>query len=126
MDFKPPIPTRTTKELMNIITNYPDWNPEAVIQAKNELESRGVSFSLQKTRANSHQKHLKTQLFLKGKASYTLLEFILLVIFGPLLVVIFQSLHFYNNGLGFKKKNAQGIVALFLGIFFWYIVIRNI
>ena len=42
-DFKPPIATRTTKELLKIVGAVEKWNSEAVEQARNELKLRKVS-----------------------------------------------------------------------------------
>ena len=42
MDYNPPIATRTTKELLDIVENKEDWQMDAVLFAQQELEIRGV------------------------------------------------------------------------------------
>ena len=123
MDFNPPIKERSDKELLEIIENRDEWEPEATNQAQSELISRGISLDTQDNHRRSKKKYKSRIKKIKSSSSYSNSELLLLIIFGWPLCLIFMDLNFFYSGKGFSKKNRQGIAAAFLGMLFWAFVI---
>ncbi|MEM9078706.1 MAG: hypothetical protein AAGC43_16820 [Bacteroidota bacterium] len=123
MDFTPPIKERSDKELFDIIENKDGWESEAFNQAQAELESRGISIDTQNNRRKSKKKYTSRIEKIKSSAHYTSSEIAFLVVLGWPLCMILQDVSIFYSGEGFTKKNKQGILAAFLGLLFWAIVI---
>lgn len=75
-EFKPPIGTRTTEELLKIVGAVNKWNNEAVEQARIELQKRKVS-----TNQIAHATYLSNredelEALKRAKESYTIADFI--------------------------------------------------
>lgn len=122
MEINPPISSRTTQELLEIIEAPEEWQPDVVVLAQNELKQRGVSRDTQELRRKSLSKFRSKIESIKSRASYTKVEKLLIVLFGPILVLIFFDLFLFYSGEGYKRKNRQGLLFLLLGIAIWIIV----
>lgn len=122
MEINPPISSRTTQELLEIIEAPEEWQPDVVVLAQNELKQRGVSRDTQELRRKNLSKFRSKIESIKSRASYTKAEKLLIVLFGPILVLIFFDLFLFYSGEGYKRKNRQGLLFLLLGIAIWIIV----
>jgi len=76
-NFKPPIKTRTTEELLEIVGSPKKWNPEALQLAKTELSNRKIDTkeidnAIQLAIENENTEKLK-----KATKSYQISDFIL-------------------------------------------------
>jgi hypothetical protein len=76
-NFKPPIKTRTTVELLEIVGSPKKWNPEALKLAKTELSNRNIGTkeidnAIQSAIENEDAEKLK-----KANKSYQISDFIL-------------------------------------------------
>ena len=111
---------------MEIIEAPEEWQPDVVVLAQNELKQRGVSRDTQELRRKSLSKFRTKIEEIKSRASYTRVEKLLIVLFGPILVLIFSDLFLFYSGEGYKRKNRQGLLFLLLGILLWVIVLSNI
>lgn len=119
MDIHPPIEKRTTEQLLEIIETKEQWREEVVQLTQDELVKRGIPIKTQETRRNSKIKFRERIQSIKSRATYTTIEKILIVLFGPVLAIIFQDIFMFQAGDGFKKKNRQGLFYLLLGIGLW-------
>ncbi len=123
MEYNPPIATRTTKELLEIVENKEDWQMDAVLFAQQELEIRGISTKQQETITKSISKRKQRILTIKSRATYTAVEKLLIVLLGPFIFAFTTDLFIFQEGDGFKKKNRQGVFYLVLGLLLYALVI---
>ena len=123
MDYDPPIETRTTEQLIEIVETKETWKPDVVELAKAELKKRGISLKVPEHRRRIKIKYKRKINSLKGSAEYTDWEKVLIVLLGPLLFVFLLDLTMFHAGQGFRKKNRQGIVYFLLGLVFWGLII---
>jgi len=119
MDIHPPIENRTTEQLLEIIETKEEWRDEVVQLTQDELVKRGVPVKTQETQRKSKIKFQERIQSIKNRATYTTTEKILIVLFGPVIAIIFQDIFMFQVGDGFKKKNRQGLFYLVLGIGLW-------
>ena len=75
-NFKPPIKSRTTQELLNIVSSPKKWNRDALYLAKYELSNRNVDSSeidkaIQLTNEKEEEERLR-----KANKSYQISDFI--------------------------------------------------
>jgi len=121
--YSPPISSRESPQLLSIIENPDGWEAEAINQARVELESRGIGIEQQKNSEKSFKKYTNRKLFIKENASYSNTELVLLVLFGPVLMILLGNLFLFSTEDEFKKKKKQGWLALGLGIVLWIAVL---
>ena len=119
MDIHPPIEKRTTEQLLEIIETKEQWRDEVIRLTQDELVKRGIPIKAQETRRKSKIRFQERIQAIKNRATYTTIEKILIVLFGPVLAIIFQDIFMFQAGDGFKKKNRQGLFYLLLGIGLW-------
>jgi hypothetical protein len=119
MEYDPPIEKRTTEQLIDIIEQKEEWKEDVVEMTKAELIKRGVPIEVQETKRRNRLKFRDRIQSIKNRATYTTLEKILIVLFGPILAFIFQDLFLFQAGEGFKKKNRQGLFYLIIGLGLW-------
>lgn len=119
MDYKPPINTRTTEQLIEIVETKKKWKPDVVEMAKVELLKRGVSLDIPERRRKSKIKYERKVELIKSRATYSTNEKILIVLLGPLLFMLFHDPFIFRPGQGFKIKNRQGIFYLLIGLGLW-------
>lgn len=119
MEIHPPIPERTTEQLLDIIETQEEWRQEVIDLAREELVRRGIGVSIQETRRKNKKKYNRRITQTKARASYTTIEKIFIVLLGPLLVVVFGNLLLFYQGEGYKNLNRQGLFFTLLGILLW-------
>lgn len=121
MEYNPPIESRTTEALIDIVVREDEWQPQAVEVAKQELLSRGVSSQTivaAKERQINKERQIERIERAKRTASYTVVEQILMILFFPISLIIFQDIPFFNNE-GYKKKNTQGCICFIISLILW-------
>lgn len=123
MEIHPPIPERTTEQLLEIIETTDQWQTGVVQLARNELAKRGISAKVQETRKKNYATYHRRREAIKSRATYTTPEKILMVLFGPILAILFHDLFVFYAGEGYRKKNVQGIFYMALGIMVWVLVL---
>ncbi len=74
--FKPPIKTRTTEELLAIVGAPKKWNPDAVRLAKNELTNRNVQSGEIEKAVELEKRNEALEKSRKANKSYTIADFI--------------------------------------------------
>lgn len=126
MKINPAVSARSTRELLDIIEVPENWQTDVVESAKQELAQRGVSNETQELRRKSHSKFKERVDRIKARSSYTTIEKLLIVLFGPLLLFIFFDFTLLFGEEGYKKKNKQRILLLLLSILFWVTVLSII
>ena len=126
MEVNPLIPNRSTEELLEIIESPQQWQPDVVVLAQKELIQRGISTDVQKLRRKNQSKFQRKIETIKARSSYTTTEKILIVLFGPVLVVFLTDLFLFHAGEGYKKKNIQGCLFPLLGFILWIIILYKI
>jgi len=102
-DFKPPIATRTTKELLKIVGAVEKWNSEAVEQARIELKLRNVSQDQIRHAEYLSKKADKFEDLKKAKESYSVGDFI----FEPFQTIFEVLVSWELKKDGFLKKAEQ-------------------
>ena len=122
MEIYPPIPERTTEQLIDIVETKEQWQPEVVVLAQQELIKRGIPAKTQENRREIRAKFEKRVIALKSGASFSTNEKVLIVLFWPVLAVLFQDLSIWYIGQGFTKKNRQGAFYFLLRVAFWALV----
>ena len=123
MEYDPPIETRTTEQLIEIVEARRKWKPDIVDLAKAELLRRGISLKIPGHRRRIKVKYERKVDSIKSGAEYTDLQKVLIALFGPILFIVFMDPFIFQAGQGFKKKNRQGILYLLLGVVFWGLII---
>ena len=119
MEYLPPIDKRTTEQLADIVKNKREWRQDVVEMAKAELIKRGVSPDVPKAKRKNKTKYPGKIESIKSTASYTTRQKLLMVLFGPILLCLFQDPFPFYAGKGFRKKNGQGIFYQILGFGLW-------
>ncbi|TPG39246.1 hypothetical protein [Flavobacterium pectinovorum] len=76
-NFKPPIKTRTTEELLNIVGSPKKWNRDALYLAKYELSNRNVDTSEIDKAIQLANKKEEEEILRKVNKSYQLSDFLL-------------------------------------------------
>ncbi|WP_166920747.1 hypothetical protein [Flavobacterium poyangense] len=119
-NFKPPIKTRTTQELLKIIRAPKKWNPEAVQLAKSELSNRNVTVTKIKNVLKKTTKRKGRERPKKADESYRISDFL----FDPLdtLIELLLSWELRKNGYLLKAEQQKtfriililSILAIFL------------
>lgn len=75
-NFKPPIKSRTTSELLKIAGSPKKWNPDALTLAKTELLNRGIETKEIKKVIRSANNRERTAIRKTTNESYNILDFI--------------------------------------------------
>jgi hypothetical protein len=102
-EFNPPIATRTTEDLLEIVGAVEKWNNEAVEQARMELQLRNVTEDQIDHAVYLSTKANKYEALQRAKKSYTLGDFIVEPIWTILEVLISWEL----KKDGFLRKARQ-------------------
>ena len=123
MDYTPTIETRTTDQLIEIISSKEAWKDDVILRAEKELERRGVSLVIGEKRRKSRLNYERRIKQVKSEATYSTREKILIVLLGPILFFLLSDLAPFHVGQGFKRKNRQAIVFQIIGLVFWGVVI---
>jgi len=123
MEVNPPIKSRTTNQLLEIIETKEEWRDDIVASAQIELQLRGINLEEQEKKRRVKLNYLKRIESLKNKATYSRKEKALIILFGPILVLLLSDIFLFSSGDGFKRKNNQGFICLIIGIIFWIICI---
>lgn len=76
-NFKPPIKSRTTKDLLTIVAAPKKWNERAIKLAFDELYYRKVDTRLIEQAQNIEKHNIESEALKKAKKGYHLLDFIL-------------------------------------------------
>jgi len=118
-DFKPPIKTRTTEDLLLIVGAPKKWNPRAIKLANDELYSRKVDLKTIEQAKYIETKKEKLEILKKATESYSILDFI----FSPK-SFLFQLIFFWElkkDGYTLKAKQLKNIRITIVGIiiFVW-------
>ncbi len=133
MEFNPPIATRETLELIAIANGtLDDWQQEAIDQAKDELNNRGISDHLQKKviekwREERNQLEIahQKQLELNKTKSYLAWERIYIFAVAPLILIgkwrVGLSLRELKRE-NYLKKIKQRLLLLIGGIAVWILI----
>ncbi len=123
MEIHPPIKERTTENLLDIVETREQWRTDVVELAQQELTKRGITLKKQETRRTIKVKFKQRVEKIKGRATYTTLEKVLIILLGPILVFGLGDLFLFDSGEGYKKKNKQGFLYLLLGFGVWGLTI---
>ncbi|MGY5353512.1 hypothetical protein [Wenyingzhuangia sp. IMCC45467] len=125
-DFIPPIKDRNTEELLEILAFENDWNPEAVLLAKNELAHRKIdSKEIQniKNLSKEFKQNIQSE---KANEGFTLADFIF--DFGHTLIIILFSWELKKDGYPRKAKQQKyfriGILIIIIIIGFIYSIFQ--
>ena len=119
-DFKPPIATRTTKELLKIVGAVDNWNSEAVEQARLELQLRNVPQEQIRHAEYLSKKADKYEDLKKAKESYNMCDFIFEPV-GTIFEVLF-SWELKKDGF-LKKAEQQKRLRLVFGLLILTLII---
>ncbi|TCC86452.1 hypothetical protein EZ428_23585 [Pedobacter frigiditerrae] len=119
-DFKPPIATRTTKELLKIVGAIEKWNGDAVEQARKELKLRNVPQDQIRHAEYLSKKADKYEDLKRAKESYAVGDFIFEPA-GTLFEVLF-SWELKKDGY-LKKAEQQKRLRLVFGLLILTLII---
>lgn len=118
MTFNPPIPSRSTDELILIANSPEDWDSKAVDQAKKELVERGVSIEQQqrKLKAWDRQAEIdhKKELQRRAAESFGIFSLIWMALKWPKTILWDWSL----KKEGYHRKHKERLYAIGSGILF--------
>jgi len=119
-NFKPPIPTRSTKELLKIVGAAEKWNDEAVAQARVELKLRNVPQSQILHAEYLSKKADKYEELKRAKESYSISDFF----FEPFATIFEVLVSWELKKDGFlKKAEQQKRLRIIFGILILIVVI---
>lgn len=120
--FKPPIKSRTTNELLEIVGTPKKWNPDAIRLAKYELFERNIPESEIEKAKKSEIQNEEVEKLRKANKSYTISDFILSPEVTILELIFFWELK--KDGYILKAKQ-QKAFRFFLLIIIVLITIVN-
>ena len=131
-DFIPPFSERTIEELV-IISNSTteNWQQEAIDQAKSELIKRGISINEQEELLSGideeiQQYNQELEIWLENNKteSYKVWEMIVLLLFGPIIIIkpyFFSRYNLFNlKGDNYFLKFKQRIFLFCLSFLLWF------
>lgn len=125
-DIYPPINDRTTEQLIEMIETSERWRDDVLKEASKELVTRGISIEDQalrfKSRKQREANYKRRTSKIKASAEYTTKEKVLIVLFGPFLILVLNDFTLFHSGKGYKLKNRQGWFYLIIGIISWFIM----
>lgn len=108
MEYDPPVEKRTTEQLLEIIETKEGWQPDLVEMTKVELIKRGIPLGDQERRRKNKTKYKQRIQAIKERATYTTIEKALIVLFGPLLALLFSDIFFSIAEKAIKRKIGKG------------------
>ncbi|WP_264526305.1 hypothetical protein [Flavobacterium sp. N502536] len=116
-NFKPPIKTRTTKELLAIAGAPKKWNPQAYKLAIDELYNRKINFKLIDQAKYIEKKKENLEALKISKESYSIFDFIFNL--GETLIEIIFAWDLEKEGYLRKAEQQKKfrILLFFLTIF---------
>ena len=139
MDFHPPIPSRSTAELLKMAADAETWQPEARALARMELDRRGVLAQEVEEREQEFKETSLAHHELRGqhaRESYSLWKILGIFLSAPLLILgkVFGGKLGLDVKLGlseldrrnYKKKYRQRMAVLIAGILFWIVLLKAI
>ena len=134
--YNPPINTRETDELIiiaNSSTN--DWQMDAITQAKNELQKRGITTEIQKEVINKWNEEEKLfeikyqeQLDQNLLESYSMGKMATIFLLAPFILSGRWRVDLSLSELkreNYQKKFKHRLILLFGGILFWILFITS-
>lgn len=126
-EIHPPIKERSTEQLIEIVETKQKWREEVVKLAQSELVSSGVSIDEQNTKRKSRKKresnYKRRNKAIKANASYSNVEKLLIVLFGPFTIFLLGDFNVFNDDKAYKKRNRQSWFYLLLGGCLWMVII---
>jgi hypothetical protein len=115
MTFDPPIAARSSEELILIVHAPDEWKPEAIEQAKLELEKRAVPLPVQQAFFGQHQEQKQqewqAELDKRRVESYSFLEAIWMIIQWP--TIPFSGWNLRADG--YERKARQRVQYFLMG-----------
>jgi len=131
MKFIPPIESKTDEELFEITSNTKDWDKEAVLIAKRELQKRRYSSSKIEHNEEVTTKSKERIKALKKSKGLSKKEILLLIIFAPYIFISTFSNFLPKIGKtvmeleneGFHKLKWQRFIVLTLSNALWFFVL---
>ena len=123
MKYDPPIESKSTDDLLEMIANTEDWNEDALSVARDELTIRGVSYEKQIFEEQINKKAKRKKNLIKENASYSIYFRILLLVF-PFITFFPISLETIIGleNEGYYKKAKQRLFYLLGGFIFWFLI----
>ena len=116
MTFNPPIPSRSTDELILIANSPEDWDSKAVDQAKKELAERGVSSEEQKKKVEAWEAQAKIEhqreLQLRAVESFGVFNLVWMTLKWPKTLLSDWSL----KKEGYHRKHKERLYAIGAGL----------
>ncbi|MBB4800240.1 hypothetical protein HNP37_000279 [Flavobacterium nitrogenifigens] len=120
-NFKPPIKSRTTEELLNIVGSPKKWNRDAVYLAKHELANRNVDTSEIENAIKAAEKEEAEEILRKANKSYQISDFVLTPK-STLLELLF-TWELKKDGYILKAKQQKTFrITLIIVILFVYLI----
>ncbi len=134
MHFDPPIENRSDRQLIIMAFGNPeDWQPEAVVLAKQILDNRGIDLDYRKSvildfqsKVNQQKELLKRKLALNEIEKYHPFEQVLIFFFSILIItkiIPFGSTLSQLKEENYKLKYKQRLISLLLGALTWIVFI---
>ena len=120
-NFKPPIKSRTTQELLNIVGSPKKWNRDALYLAKYELSNRNVDTSEIENAIKLANEKEEEEILRKANKSYQISDF-LLKPKGTLFELLF-TWELKKDGYILKAKQQKTFrITLIIVILFVYLI----
>ncbi|MGL1884867.1 MAG: hypothetical protein OCD76_00020 [Reichenbachiella sp.] len=123
MEFDPPIPSRTTEELIAIFHFPEDWNQEAVKQAESELLERNISQDEQNEiveRLTKEVENLNAKIEKEQRnEKYSYLDMFFMCLYLPRTILTDWSL----EKDGYTILHKQRLQTIIAGFVFWSIMV---
>lgn len=123
MHYSPSIESRPTEQLIDLVANSKDWEPEAVEMAKNELNKREVSLDIVIKKKKNQLKYKRRIEQIRAKVELSAIDKCFMFFLGPLVFFILRDFSFVYVGNGYQKKNRQSLIYFIFGLVFWFGII---
>lgn len=123
LKYDPPIETKSTDDLLEMIANSDDWNEDAITIAKDVLAKRGIKYEKQIFEEQINKKAKRRKNIIKENAGYSIYFRIILLVFP---FIIFFPLSFETiiglENEGYYKKAKERFFYLLAGFIIWILI----
>lgn len=127
MKYNPDIETRSTNELLEIVSNIDDWNEDVILVAQDELIKRGIKHESQSFLKEITTKAKTKKNLIKENASYPRWYLIFMFLL-PFLA--FRRLFDHGDSVieleneGYYRKAKQRFFCLLSGFIMWVLILK--
>lgn len=126
VNIHPPISSRSTDSLIEVIRNPEDWTEEVSILAESELIKRGYTRGKLHMILQIHKNFVRRSMRVKNNAEYKAHEKLFLFLVGPIAILLLRRPGAFSKSSDFVKMNTQRRWLLTGGFLLWSTIVLGL